>query len=344
VYAVRGYAVYQTMTGDFSSAFATLRELDPLADRIGPPERATIANLRGLASWQVGNLEEALRIVEDSVAVYDPQYSRELIVRSGIEVAVTTIGWAAQLQWVAGRPDLATARARQAVDRARDVDHPLTLSFMLVFAALVESLCGRLDSARTFTDEGLALSERHDIPYFGAYHTLTLSALEPASADSVQRAQQALAEASRDGAVVNAPVVLSMLADMMQRAGAFAESLGVVQMAQGAAQQYGMHMWDAELFRQEADARLALDPSADVEPLYRAAIDFARKQGARSLELRSSLALARLWHGQGRARDAYELLAPVHDAFTEGLDTLDVMTATALLEQLTDEFAAASAR
>jgi predicted ATPase len=267
-----------------------------------------------------------------------------LIARSGIEVAVTTIGWASQLQWVAGRPDLATARARQAVDRARDVDHPLTLTFILVFAATVESLCGRLDSARTFAEEGLALSERHDIPYFGAYHTLTLSSLEPASADSVQRAQQALAEASREGAVVNAPLVLSLLADMLHRAGAYAESLGVVQMAQGVAQQHGMHLWDAELLRQEADARLALDPSADVVPLYRGAIDYARRQGARSLELRSALALARLWRGQGRARDAHDLLAPVHAAFTEGLDTLEVMTATALLDQLPDEFAAASAR
>ena len=64
------------------------------------------------------------------------------------------------------------------------------------------------------------------------------------------------------------------------------------------------------------------------------ALDVARAQEARSLELRAAMGLARLWHDQGKRKEAREFLAPVYGWFTEGFDTLDLKDAKALLDEL----------
>ena len=65
-----------------------------------------------------------------------------------------------------------------------------------------------------------------------------------------------------------------------------------------------------------------------------ASLDWARRQQAKSWELRTSTSLARLWQSQGKRQEAYALLAPVYDWFTEGFDTKDLQDAKALLDEL----------
>jgi predicted ATPase len=74
--------------------------------------------------------------------------------------------------------------------------------------------------------------------------------------------------------------------------------------------------------------------SAEAETAFREAVEIARRQEAKSLELRAATSLARLWQSQGRGKQAYELLAPIYAWFTEGFDTRDLKDAKALLDQL----------
>jgi hypothetical protein len=67
---------------------------------------------------------------------------------------------------------------------------------------------------------------------------------------------------------------------------------------------------------------------------YLASLDCAREERAKSWELRTSTSLARLWQGQGKRKEAHEVLAPVYEWFTEGFDTRDLKDAKALLEEL----------
>ena len=73
---------------------------------------------------------------------------------------------------------------------------------------------------------------------------------------------------------------------------------------------------------------------AEVEACFNQAIEIARKQSAKSLELRAATSLSRFWHDQGKRKEAHELLAPIYDWFTEGFDTGDLKEARALLDEL----------
>jgi predicted ATPase len=75
-------------------------------------------------------------------------------------------------------------------------------------------------------------------------------------------------------------------------------------------------------------------PQAEAETCFRQALDVARRQEAKSLELRAAMSLARLWQQQGKRAEAHELLAPVYSWFTEGFDTIDLQEAKALLAEL----------
>jgi predicted ATPase len=96
------------------------------------------------------------------------------------------------------------------------------------------------------------------------------------------------------------------------------------------------HFYEAEVYRLQGEllwARSAED-HAEVEGAFRQALAIARRQQAKSLELRASMSLSRLWQQQGRRAEAYALLAPIYGWFTEGFDTADLQEAKALLNAL----------
>ena len=70
------------------------------------------------------------------------------------------------------------------------------------------------------------------------------------------------------------------------------------------------------------------------EECFQHALDVARQQQAKSLELRAAMSLSRLWQRQGKRQEAYDLLAPIYGWFTEGFDTADLQEARALLDEL----------
>jgi predicted ATPase len=101
-------------------------------------------------------------------------------------------------------------------------------------------------------------------------------------------------------------------------------------------QQTGEHFWEAEQHRLQAEL-LLVDSTADqttAAAYLHQALEVARHQQAKSLELRAATSLARLWQSQGKRREAYDLLAPVYGWFTEGFGTADLQEAKALLDEL----------
>jgi predicted ATPase len=94
------------------------------------------------------------------------------------------------------------------------------------------------------------------------------------------------------------------------------------------------HLWEAELQRIEAELLAFCGSAAERESGYLAALATARRQAAKSLELRAAVGLTRLWTHQGRSGECRELLGPLCASFTEGFETSDVRQATQLLGAL----------
>ena len=128
---------------------------------------------------------------------------------------------------------------------------------------------------------------------------------------------------------------LTRLADCNSLAGRFEDALAVLDSAHAFSEETGEGWWDAEIHRLKGTVTAAI--GADIggaEACFHDALEVARRQGAKSLELRAAMSLTRLWGDQNRITAARDLLGPVYSWFTEGFDTPDLKDAKALLDEL----------
>ena len=132
-----------------------------------------------------------------------------------------------------------------------------------------------------------------------------------------------------------------MLAEVHGKLGQAEEGLGVVAEALAFAGESEEHLYEAELYRLKGALTLqskVQGPESEVEEeaeeCFHKAIKIARKQQAKSLELRAVMSLSRLWQRQGKRDEARQILAEIYDWFTEGFDTKDLQDARALLDEL----------
>ena len=148
--------------------------------------------------------------------------------------------------------------------------------------------------------------------------------------------QQAMVELARIGSGIGAPRSLSVLAEGLRKVGRHDEALGALGLGVAQAEQQGQHYYDAELHRLRAEILLDMDGNAveEAEALFGQSLEIARRQEAKTFELRAATSLARLWQRQGKRDAARALLAPVYAWFTEGFATRDLIDAKALLDEL----------
>jgi len=145
------------------------------------------------------------------------------------------------------------------------------------------------------------------------------------------------------GAKVARPINLCLLADAYAKTGQPGEGLEVLDEALDAVNDTGEGWWEAELHRlrgellraQRAQRAGQMGAEGEAEACFRQAIEVARRQEAKSWELRATTSLARLWQRQGRTDEARQVLAHIYGWFTEGFDTPDLKEAKALLDALT---------
>jgi len=130
--------------------------------------------------------------------------------------------------------------------------------------------------------------------------------------------------------------MLGTLAQGLAAAGHVAQALATIDEALTKSERDEERWWIAELLRIKAEVKLSegADAAAAAEAHLQDALSWTRRQGALSLELRCATDLARLWHQQGRAAPARDLLAPICARFTEGFATADLQAAKALLSSL----------
>ena len=148
--------------------------------------------------------------------------------------------------------------------------------------------------------------------------------------------QQGLAAWHSTGAAVFQPYGLALLAAASAQVGQYEAGLTLLAEALAVTNDKGERRWEAELYRLQGELLLARSAAqyTEVEACFHQALDIARRQQAKSWELRAAMSLAHLWQRQGKCAEAHALLAPIYGWFTEGFDTADLQEARALLEAL----------
>ena len=188
-------------------------------------------------------------------------------------------------------------------------------------------------------DAALTLANEHIFPFLGAHATtlrgwaLVQQGCGEEGIDAIRRG----IDADRGtGANIEDSHWLALLAEACSKTGNAAEGLRVVAEALAHVARTGIPYYEAEVHRLDGELRLLCEPTAApaAEVCFQLALGIARRQQAKSWELRASISLARLWRDQGKVQQARELLAPVYGWFTEGFDTRDLKEAKALLEEL----------
>jgi predicted ATPase len=148
--------------------------------------------------------------------------------------------------------------------------------------------------------------------------------------------REGLAELRAMGVEVLRPYLLALLAEVYESSGQIEAGLGVLEEALVLAENHTERFNEADLHRLKGEflLRQCGEAGVEVEACFQRALDIARHQQAKSLELRAATSLARLWQQQGRRDDARQLLAEVYGWFTEGFDTTDLQDAKACLDAL----------
>ena len=156
------------------------------------------------------------------------------------------------------------------------------------------------------------------------------------STEGIMQMRQGLAAWRTTGMSVAVPLWLVLLAEAYERAGKAEEGLTILAEALDVVDKNGERFYAAELYRLKGVLLLqqSVELQGKAEESLQQALDIARRQQAKSLELRAAMSLARLWQRQGECTEARELLAPVYGWFTEGFDTADLQEARALLQEL----------
>ncbi len=156
-------------------------------------------------------------------------------------------------------------------------------------------------------------------------------------AEGISQLREGLAAWRATGAEVFRSRFLALLAQAYGQEGQVEEGLRTVAEALACVERTEERFYEAELYRLKGELLLQQSPdnATEAAACFHKAIEIAQHQQAKSWELRAATSLARLWQQQGKQAEARELLALVHDWFTEGFDTADLKDAKALLEDLT---------
>ena len=344
-----GLWVYSVVREDLATALENAEELLLHSARLQNSELLALAHWTKEATLvNLGDFNGAREHFEKVLEFFDPrQTSATQHYWHDPGVAARCFGaWAL---CCLGYPDHALQRIDEALARAREIRHPHVTSISLFFAAFVHQLRREPERARSCAEELVSLASKEGLAQWIAFGKIVYGwslAKNGDLANGLAELRAGLAACEASNTAISRPHFLSMLAEALVEASKNLEALATLDEALKASQSASDRYYESELYRFKgelllSDARArgrgkkqmpSSEALAGAEDCFNHAIEIARSQQSKWFELRAVLSLCRLRQGASRAACVRDLLLPVHNWFTEGFDTPDLLAARAFLQ------------
>lgn len=336
-----GLTIFFMMRGELLTA----RELGQqfLRQAEQQPESAPLLaahHILGCILLFLGQLTQAQTHLEKSVALYQPEQS-QIPVTDQFSGAKAMVNLAFN-SWILGYPDQAWRQAEEALRCAEAESNPNTLAYVQIFATMISDFRRETLKMQKYAEATMAQSAKHGLPYWHAGSAIIRNAalVRQGRADTkaIDQMDHDLAIYRGTGAVIGLPYMMSLLAATLGRLERPDEGLSLLDDALVVVEETEHRTWEAELHRLKGE--LLWNQGAaeiEVETCFQRAIEIARQQQARSLELRAVTSLSRLWQAQDKTEAAYQRLAEIFHWFSEGFETPDLIEARELQTSLAHE-------
>ena len=318
------FSVYG-VAGEHKMAHGLAAQLLSLAQRQHAPTFFLTAHYAfGLASFYLGEPAAARKHLEQGIALYDPQKDGPQVSDVAQDLGVVCRVYTAWTLWFLGYPDQALKTIQEALTLARELDHPHSLAHALDFVAILCQFRGEGQTAQEQAELAISLCTDQGFPFWLAKTTILQGyalAEQGQGEAGIARIRQGLASFRATGAEVASTYYLALLAETYGRGGHVEEGLRVVDEALAIVDKNEERYYEAELYRLKGalllndergmmndERETSQPPAAEAEACFHKAIDIARSQEAKSLELRAAMSLSRLWQSQGKKAEAHQLL------------------------------------
>jgi predicted ATPase len=287
----------------------------------------------------LGDLPMARSHLERGIAEYDLDRAQVDAARYGFDPGVSCRSFLSRVLWHLGFPAQGLACADEAITAARAARQPFGIAWALSWGAALYQLCGDAVRTEQVASEDMDLAAEQVLPFSGSQAMVLggWAAVKQTQGETgLEKIREGIDAYRATGGAIELSHWLGLLAEACRDTGRPEEGLRVVGEALQHINNTGVVYYEPELLRLVGEFRLvcASHDATAAEGSFWRSIEMARKQGAKSWELRASMSLARLWRDQGKVQQARELLAPVYGWFTEGFDTRDLKETKALLEEL----------
>jgi predicted ATPase len=288
--------------------------------------------------WQ-GKFVPARAHLEQGLAFYSPQQHGPQAFLYGLDPGAICLSYSAWVLWHLGYPDQAFQKINEAFIFTQQLSHPFSLVFVLICACFLHQLRREVQLARERADAVIAQGGEQGFPQFFAWGTVWRGwslAHQGQGDEGIAQIHQGIAAYLATGGGATWPYCLALLAGAYGQVDQAEEGLSVLTEALTIVDKTGEGFYEAEVYRLKGELLLLQDESsaAEAEGCFQRAIEIARQQSTKSLELRATMSLARLLAKEGRREQARMMLAEIYNWFTEGFDTADLKDAKALLDEL----------
>lgn len=338
--AVRGLYTYYAGRADYQTAERLAQQLLRIAEE-QQRDALLLEAHRALGTILLlrGEVLAAIYHLELTIQLYDPAKHHPLAFQYGMDPGLAAFSLLAVSDWITGFPDRARKRALDAIRLAQEWGHPSTTGWTLNIGLLVMELLKAPDLVLELSDQLTQLAEKYHMSLWtvwsGIMRDKTL-ADRGGDIDVLSQMGDAFARYDKIGAAMGRPYALALWAEVCLNTRHIEKGLEVVREALSWIGRNGARLHEAELHRLEGELLLASghDPQgSQAEAAFNRALLLARAQSARSFELRAAISLARHLLNKGRVGEVRRLLEPLLGAFSEGLESGDLVAARALLDE-----------